>query len=150
MRLLRTLAAFVVGFVFGVLCLGIGLWYMGSLNVRYLVTHWRHPGQQQQAQQMPAPGSRLDVSQLIASAGKSPTAIGQNPVEPPPVVQPPKGATRATGMTGEANREMMPPPATNGAKTVPPATSGAKTTPAAAAPLQHLAMPISGVDPKKL
>lgn len=119
----RTIAAFVIGFAVGVLCLGVGLWVTGGLRgARGPV--WLG---NRSAASLPAPPADLSANAQIPGPPVPP------PEGPPPV---PNSATTAPATT----------PATEGfaERTAPNAgTTGA------AVPL-HLAMPIAGMDPATL
>jgi len=117
---LRVFAAFVLGFAVGVLCLAAGLWRFGGLRI----TDWRLSTLHQ-----PPPTVPLDLNGMMAEAK---SVQGETPPAPP--------------LTDYA--QPAPPPA----QSAPPTAQGTadRMTPEALGKPPHLAMPIAGIDPRKL
>jgi len=133
----RTVAAFIVGFAVGVLCLGVGLWSIGALRAvngpRWIANRLYRP--------MPAPPADLNANAQLPS-----------PPVPPPEGPPPAPNAATAAAANPASTAATAP----GTAAATPATQGfaERTAPnagtmGAAVPL-HLAMPIAGVDPSTL
>jgi peptidoglycan LD-endopeptidase LytH len=125
----RVIAAFVVGFAIGALCIGAALWSTGKVQTAYLP-----PWVQRVPATPPAPAVP-DMSSV--------PSLPETPVPPPEGVP--------TAAQGSADRA-ADRAATDSATTASPATTPAATTAPAtlhpAAP--HLSMPLAGLDVNKL
>lgn len=116
----RVIAAFVVGFAVGALCIGAALWSSGKLQSAYLPP-W--------VQRVPEAPPAAAVPNVNATA-KLPVP----PVPPPEGMPPAQGSADRTAT--EANRTATGPASAPGA-----------TQPA---PPLHLAIPLAEIDPNKL
>jgi peptidoglycan LD-endopeptidase LytH len=117
----RVIAAFVLGFAIGALCLGAGLWGTGRIQTAYLP-----PWLQRVPMSPPTPA--------VPQAGTAEQLPG-------PPVPPPEGMPPAPPEQGAADRAATEPGTA-------PASTAPATLPATAE--LHLAMPLAGIDASKL
>jgi peptidoglycan LD-endopeptidase LytH len=117
----RVIAAFVIGFAIGALCIGAGLWSTGRLQTAYLP-----PWVQRVPSSPPTPA--------VPQTGSAEPLPG--PPVPPPEGMPPAPAQGAADRA--ATEPGTPPSATTTAASLHPA------------PELHLAMPLAGIDASTL
>jgi len=147
-------AAFALGFAMGVLCLGVGLWRSGALVT--VAPPWKK-AVTPVAMNLPAPAA-ADLNQLLADIKeKTPPPLTLPPPEPFDFPQPaPSGAAVPGRLPAPIGPAPPGSPAAPGNQPAPigprpPATHGeADRIAPDLTRLPHLAMPLSGLDPKKL
>jgi len=159
-------AAFAMGCAFGALCLAVGLWRSGAL----IPAGRRHETAAPAGVNLPAPREQ-SLSDLMADLGKQAPPPPVPPAEEPfQFSEAPAGAASGTPPPRSPAATGTPPPQSPAATGTPPpqspAASGTPSGPIGPRPpvsqgesdriapdrtgLPHLAMPLSGINPKKL